>query len=283
MWQPKTGSVGQRRRTVVLKQRKLAGLSKRRRFLLVSIVLSLVLLFIQNIPTEQRLLAFLFYFLVSYGLSAWALIKDLNGVEWITNLILPSFFPVSVGLFYFLLPQQAVTRVLVLIAFAIGMYALLLTANIFGVASIRTIQLLRAARAVGFLFTVLTSAFLFFLVLSFKLNAISSLLLIFVFSYPLFLQGLWSSLLEEKIDARVGLLSLGLSLLLTELAVGIMFWPIDIAMGSVYLAMVVYVFLGLGQQMLEDRLFKKTIQEYLGFGVIVFVIVTISTIFQWLA
>lgn len=283
MWQPKLRNASYARRASVVKQRRVMGLSKRRRFLLVSIILSLVLLFIQNMPTEQRLIAFFIYFILSYGLSAWSLIKDLNGIEWMTNLILPSFFPVSVGLFYFLLPQQAITRVIVMILFAIGMYALLLTANIFGVASIRTIQLLRAARAVGFLFTVLTSSFLFFLVLSFKFSAGITAVLMLLLSYPLFLQGLWSSLLENRVSKNVSLLSLAFSVLLTELTIGVLFWPIDIAMGSVFLAMIVYVFLGLGQHLLEDRLFKKTIQEYLGFGLIVFVIVMISTIFQWLA
>ena len=43
--------------------------------------------------------------------------------------------------------------------FGIGQYTLLLTANIFSVAAIRTIALFRAAVAVGFVMTLLTGFF----------------------------------------------------------------------------------------------------------------------------
>lgn len=257
------------------------GLSKRRKFLLVAILLSLFLLFLQGMPPEKRLLALSLFFVVSYVLSAWSLFKDLNGIEWLTNLLLPSLFPVSVGLFYYLLPQEAVTRFIVAVVFAIGMYALLLTANIFSVASIRTIQLLRAARAVGFLLTIVTSAFLFHVILSLRLGTVSTVVLVFVVCIPLFLQGLWSSLLEDRIDARIAGYTLVSSIIVAQLTAALSFWLVDVAMGSIFLAMVVYVLLGIYQHELEDRLFKKTMQEYAGFGLIVFLIVVVSVILRW--
>lgn len=281
MWKPKSATPAGRRRKAVAKERQRLGLTKRRKFILVAVLLSVGLLVVQSLPTDARFLALVIYFFVSYGLSAWALFQDLNGIEWLTNLTLPSFFPVSVGLFYFLLPQAFVTRVVVIILFAIGMYALLLTANIFGVAAIRTIQLLRAARAVGFLLTVLTAAFLFHLVLSFKLWFWIVFILVYVVSFPLYLQGLWSSLLEEKLSSKVVTYSAILSLITAQFGAAVAFWPIDVAMGSIFLAMLVYVLLGVFQHLLEERLFRKTMQEYLGFGGIVFVIVIIFVYFRW--
>lgn len=283
MWRPKRSTAGEKRRHKVALQRKNLGLTKRRKFVLVSLILSIGLLVVQNLPPEERFLAFLVYFFVSYVLSAWSLRTDLNGIEWLTNLILPSMFPVSVGLFYFLLPQQTITRLIVLVLFVVGMYALLLTANIFAVASIRTIQLLRAARAVGFLLTVLTSVFLFHLILSFKYGAFLIGILVFFVSYPLIMQGLWSSELKTRLTSKVVKYSLISSLILGQFGVAISFWPVDVAMGSIFLAMIVYVLLGVFQHLMEERLFKKTMQEYLGFGAIVFVIVVVSVLLRWSA
>ena len=192
-------------------------------------------------------------------------------------------FPLSVGLFYFLLPQQTITRLVVLVLFTVGIYALLLTANIFAVASIRTIQLLRAARAVGFLLTVLTGAFLFNLILSLKFSFLPVAGLVFAVSYPLFLQGLWSSELTTTLSKRTALYSLISSLVIAQFALALSFWPVDVAMGSIFLAMVVYVMLGLLQHLVEERLFRKTLQEYLGFGGIVFAIVVVSVFLRWRA
>jgi hypothetical protein len=114
-------------------------LTKRRKFLLVSILLSFGLLIVQRLPVESRYSAIAFFALAAYLLTAWSLLKDLYGSGWVVNLILPTLYPVSVALFYFLLPQAAITRTIVLLLFAISMYGLLLTVNIL-VASIRTIQ-----------------------------------------------------------------------------------------------------------------------------------------------
>ncbi len=276
-------SPGSRRRMRVLREKRKTGLTKRRRFVLVAALLSLGLVVIQSLTPDRRLAAFVLYFLVAYGLSAWSLIKDLNGIEWITNLILPAFYPVAVGLFYFLLPQASATRIIVIVLFALGMYALLLTSNIFAVASIRTIQLLRAARAVGFLLTVLTAAFMFHLILSFKLGFALIFVLVFVVSFPLYLQGLWGSLLESTFSRRLIVFSLISALVTAEFAMAVAFWPIDVAMGSIFLSMVLYALLGLFQHHLEDRLFRKTVDEYLGFAAMVFVVVVISVLLRWQA
>lgn len=255
--------------------------SKRRKFLSVSILLSLGLFMVSRLPIESRYSAIAFFALASYLLSAWSLFKDLHGVNWLVNLILPTMYPVSVALFYFLLPQAAATRMIVVILFGISMYGLLLTANIFAVASIRTIQLLRAARAVGFLLSILTSAFLFHVIFSLRLPSWAVATSVFAVSLPILWQGVWSHVVSSTIKREFYYALVG-AVVIAEMALALSFWLISVPMSSVLLAMGMYVTLGLFQHDLEGRLFVRTMQEYLGFASIVFVVVTIAVLYRWM-
>ena len=196
--------------------------TKRRKFLLVSVLLSVGLLVVQRLPVESRYSAIVFFALSAYLLTAWSLFKDLHGVNWLVNLILPTMYPVSVALFYFLLPQAVVTRTIVVILFAVSMYALLLTANIFAVASIRTIQLLRAARAVGFLLSILTSAFLFHVIFSLRVGAVLVGTLVLLVSLPILWQGTWSYVVSNTIKREFYYALVG-SIVIAQLAVAMSF------------------------------------------------------------
>ncbi|MBU1323034.1 MAG: hypothetical protein V1810_04405 [Candidatus Beckwithbacteria bacterium] len=238
-------------------------MTKRMKLVIVAVVLSLGLLGIQSIDVDARYQAIGLLAGVAYGLSAWALFGDLKKTEWLTVLILPVLYPVAVALFYFLLPVRLLSRVVILSIFGIGMYALLLTENIFSVAAIRTIQLLRAAHAVGFLLTLLVAFFLWDTLFSFRLAPWWNALGVGITSLPLVLQGLWSVNLEEKISREVVNNSLGLSWGLASLALMISFWPVTITIASLFLVTGLYVGLGLVQNRLSGRLFHKTITEYL--------------------
>ena len=265
--------------------RKKAGkaliLTKRRKFLLVSILLSFGLLIVQRLPVESRYSAIGFFALAAYLLTAWSLLKDLRGVNWLVNLILPTLYPVSVALFYFLLPQAVVTRGIVVLLFGISMYALLLTVNIFAVASTRTIQLLRAARAVGFLLSILTRAFLFHVIFSLRLSGWLVGLLVFVSSLPILWQGVWSYVVSSTVKKEFYYALVG-AVVIAQMAIALSFWLIEVPLASVVLAMGMYVILGLFQHDTEGRLFSRTIQEYLGFAGIVFIVVTLAVVYRWL-
>lgn len=255
--------------------------TKRKKFLLVSILLSFGLLMVQRLPVESRYSAIGFFALAAYLLTAWSLFKDLHGINWLVNLILPTLYPVSVALFYFLLPQAVITRMIVALLFAISMYGLLLTVNIFAVATTRTIQLLRAARAVGFLLSILTSALLFHVIFSLRVAGWLVGLLVFAVSLPILWQGAWSYVasVTVKREFYYGLVG---AVAISEMAIALSFWLIEVPMASVVLAMGMYVVLGLFQHDLEGRLFARTIQEYLGFAGIVFVVVTSAVILRWM-
>jgi len=247
-------------------------MNKRSKMVLTSVLLTLGLWGTQLVDIEARYQAIGLLAGVAYGLSAWALFEDLKGLEWFTVLILPVMYSVAVALFYFLLPERILSRIIIMGLFSIGMYALLLTENIFNVAAIRTIQLLRAAQAVGFLLTLLVAFFLWNTIFSFKLAGWWNGLFILITGWPLVFQSLWSVNLEPNITRKLVNYSLVLSWGLTCLALMISFWQVTIAVASLFLVSGLYVGLGLAQHALSGRLFKETIKEYLGVGVIVFII-----------
>ncbi len=246
--------------------------TKRARFILVALILSFGLLATQFISFSWRYQAIFILGFLSFSLSTWVLSEELSGIQWFSCLILPCFYTISVALFYFLLPENFLTRVLILIAFAVGMYAILLTENIFTIASSRNIQLLRAAQAVAFLMTLITVFFLYDTIFSFKLEAWFNFLLVFFVSLPLFLQSIWNINLKKKIDKEDLWEVLSLSFLSGEIALVISFWPLSIFLASLFLVTFFYIVVGLFQHYLGGRLFKKTVREYIQVAILVLVI-----------
>ena len=237
-------------------------MSKRKRFILVAFLLTLGLLGIQAVGIDRRYEAIIFFSGISVILSAWALLSDLKGIEWLTVLSLPALYPASVALFYFLLPESVISKIILLGLFGLGMYALLLTENIYSVAAIRTIQLLRAAHAVGFLITILTAIFLTGTLLSlrqdFWVNAGGVGLIIFI----LLIQGLWSATLSPRLPRSV-ISAAALSVMAGILAAAAGFLPIIPLVSAFLVSGYLYVVLGIMQHELQGRLFAKTVQEYL--------------------
>ncbi len=204
-------------------------------------------------------------------------------------------FGIGAGLFTFLLPEvvtQAgllgwgtelgraigwVMRGSFWLIFGVAFYSLLLTENIFSVSAVRTIALARAAGAVGFLLTLVTGFFLYNATWSFRLPFYWNGLLTLLITLGLSLQRLWAAKLEEKIDAHVIIASIVISLSVAETAMVLSFWPLSVAVGSLVLTTMLYVLLGLYQQELLKRLFKKTIWEYVSVGLVVLAIVIVTT------
>jgi len=253
------------------------GLNKRKKFILTAFVLAIGLLAIQLFGFSWRYQAIIILAVLTYLLSAWSLIEGLGGIEWLTVLTLPVLFTVGVGLFYFLTPTLWLDRIPLIILYAGGIYGLLLTENIFSVAAIRTIQLLRSAHAVSFLLTLITSFFLYNIILSFRLDPWFNFGLFFATSFPLLLQGLWCINLDEKITKRIWLYSLGLSFVMGEIALVFSFWPVSVAVGSLSLTTSLYILLGLSQNYLSERLFRRTINEYIGVGIAVLLVIFLTT------
>lgn len=252
-------------------------LNKRKKFIITAIVLTLGLLAIHLTGITWRYPALVILAVLTYFLSAWSLKEGLNGVEWLTVLTLPVLFTISVGLFYFLTPTSWWARVPIIILYGGGIYGLLLTENIFSVAAMRTIQLVRSAHAVSFLLTLATSFFIYNVIFSFRQPVWVNFIAVLLFSFPLILQGLWCINLEPRIEKNLWLKTVALSLVMGEMALVFSFWPVSVAVGSLSLTTTLYIALGLTQQYLNERLFKKTINEYIAVGVAVLIVILLTT------
>lgn len=247
-------------------------MTKRQKFILTSFLLSGGLLLIQIADVSWRYLAIGLLTFITPILTIWSLWEALGGIRWLTTLILPTLLTAAVGLFYFLLPTSWFSRLPVAAAFAVGMYALLLTENIFSVAAIRTIQLFRAASAVGFLLTLFIAFLLYDTIFSFRLDFWLNSFLVYIASWPLLFHGFWAVNLEEKITSKLLLYSFSLALVLAEIGGVISFFPLTVAMSSLFLTTGMYVLLGLTQAYFAERLFRQTVWEYIGVGMVVLVI-----------
>ena len=107
---------------------------RREKFVIASILLSTCLLFVQYTSLEWRYWVMGAFVLLTYGISSWTLSDDLQRHERMTIVPVPALYAGAVGLFYFLLPSNLLTRIFILVLFGIGMYAIYLTSNIYSVA-----------------------------------------------------------------------------------------------------------------------------------------------------
>lgn len=244
-------------------------MSKRRRFVVTSALLSLSFVGIQFLNDQNRFWAIGALGVLTIALFVWSLWEGLGSDMTLLTLILPTVFTAGVGIFWFLLPANIFARIPIVIFYGIGIYVLCLTMNIYSVAAIRTIALLRAARGVGFVLSLIASFLVFDAILSLRADIYFLSLLVLAVSFPLFVQGFWAVTLEKGFSKDIMLLSGVGSLVVAEVSTALYFWPTTVVVGSLFLTVIFYVLLGLGQARLEERLFGATIREHLVVGALV--------------
>lgn len=252
-------------------------MSKRTRFVITSLILSLGFIGIQFLNDQNRFWAIGILGLLTFALILWSLFENLKPNMTLLTLVLPVMFTLGVGFFWFLLPSNIYAKIPIVVFYGFGIYVLCLTANIYSVASVRTIALLRAARGVGFVLTLLASFLIFDAILSIKTQIYYLVPAVLALSFPLYLQGFWSMVLEKEYSSSLVTLSLAASLVTAELAAILYFWPVTIVVGSLFLTASFYMLLGLGQARLEGRLFSSTFREHLVVGVLIFVTMILAT------
>lgn len=235
---------------------------RREKFVLASIFLSLCLLVVQYTSLEWRYYAVAGLAVATYIISSLALLDDLQKHEWLTIVPFPAFYAGAVGLFYFLLPSNLVSRVTILVMFAIGMYALLLMSNIYSVAKGRTIQLLHAALAIGLWFTLLTSLLYTNSIFSLRLPFYTTASLIGAVHFPLIAMSLWAVRLEKSLDREAWGSTLFITLIITEFTLVLTFIPFSVWYYALFVMSVLYVCLSVARSFLMGRLFMRALLEY---------------------
>ncbi len=253
------------------------GLNKREKIIVTSGLITIGLLSTQLVNFDLRFRFIAGLGVLSYLLSFWALREGLNRTKAVVVLILPTFFTLAVASFYFLLPIRWLTRLPVAFAFGLFFYLLLLAQNVFNVAAIRTIPLYRAASTSAFLFTLLSAFFIYNVIYAFHLPFYWNGVGVFLVSFPLILQVLWSIEMEDHLLSSIVIQSIILSLVLGELALSFSFWPMATTIWSLSLASAMYVLLGLTTQLLRGRIVKRVVMEYAGIGLAVLTVGFLAT------
>ncbi len=241
-------------------------LNKRQKLVFIVVFLSVGLFVSEYFSGFNVILLTLFLSILTDIFLYLVLKKDIKGTFYYPIFILPFFYTIAFSLFYSLIPARFLTRVGLTGIYAFGLYSLFLTENIFAVSGIRTINLLRSARIVSFVLTILV---LFFLLnIGFSLRPPFYLLpiAVFVFSFFLNFQSLWTYSLDVSQIKETLFSSLIISLSMLELSLILTIWPVDASIYSIFLTGVFYTYSGLGHAWIERRLFKGVLWEYVWVG-----------------
>ena len=137
------------------------------------------------------------------------------------------------------------------------------------VAAIRTIALLRAAHAVGFVMTLVTGFFVYNTIWSFRLPFWEVGIWVWLTSWAMLLPALWSVKLDRFLSKEVITYSFWQAVLVGVLAMTISFWPITVAVLSVFLCTILYILMGITQHYFADRLLPRMVWEYVTIGGVV--------------
>lgn len=266
-------------------------MSKRTKFIFISTLVAFFLWLSGLAQVDYRFGLVLSVAAVSYVLSVWVLFDDLKGIEWITLIILPMMFTLGSGLFSNFLPTAfpgmfgrtlsvevsqllaGIFKIIYFLLFGLGLYGILLIENIFSVASIRTIQLFRAARSVNFILTLVTSLFFFTVALSLKLAFWWVVPISFAVSFVLAYPSLWSVDLKNDFGPEVLRYAVSSSFVMAILSGVLCFWPIKPFMGGLILTSGLYALFGILEQRLSNRVYLESLLEY---GVTVLIIIVVG-------
>lgn len=244
----------------------------REKFITASLLLSAILLSLQAVPLEWRFWGGVGFMVLTYFVSALVLFDNLNKHEWLTILPLPTLFAGSVAFFYTILPSHILSRVGVFVIYAVGMYALYLTCNIYSVARERTIQLVHAAHAVGFFFLMLSS--LLFTNVIFSQGMPWYLMAPSLFSVHLviFFVAYWSVQMKDQVEEGVGWYSVLSALVITQWGLIFALLPISVWYSALFIMSITYLLGSYVRSVLMGRLFAKTYTEYLLAAVLIAVL-----------
>jgi hypothetical protein len=257
-------------------------LSKRQKIIVTTFIISIGFL----IVTHQNTVLFRKYHyvailaLISYLLCIWSMLKGMTKTKAILVFILPIYYIVAMIGFYFLFQQiRWLTRIPVALFFGASFYWLLLSQNVFHVASDRAIPLYRAATTANFVYSIFTLILIHSIIFSFNLPFYWNGVLIFGVSLPIIIQSLWAVKIGP-LTSHIAVYSAVISLILAEAGIALSFWSASPLVLSLFLNSISYALVGIVLDLLKERTNKRVILEYSSVGGILFsIIFFITTLF----
>lgn len=258
-------------RKIKKKNNYLFNIPKRQKFIIGVIISSLILFLSEQLFGKGGVYIAIILSVFTDLFVFWAIRNDLKDNFSPQVFILPLFYTLACALFYFLVPVRFLTRIGMTSLYALGLYSLLLSENIFVVSSIRTIALLSSARTVSFIVTILSYFFMANVVFSLHFNIVITLALVFAFSFPLILHSIWTHTLENNFSSNIQWIFL-IAVCLVETSFVLWFWPTVPTIIALFLTSLFYILVGISQMWLDKRLFKSIMWEYIWVAVIVFLV-----------
>lgn len=253
---------------------------KRQKFVLAVLILSVGLFLVGNNQTGQYALHIaLTLAIVTDIFLLWGIYSNLRENFNASIFILPFFYSLSSGMFYFLVPARLLFRIPVAIIYGIGLYSLFLSQNVFIVATNRVIALLAGARIVSFLITILSYFLITDIVFSLHLPFLPMIFIVALYSYLLVYQSIRTYVLQKIESESIFFWSAGVTLCLVEAAALLWFWPSSPTIIAIFLAGFFSTLAGLSHTWFERRLFRGVLWEYLWVGAVVFFVLIAFT--QW--
>jgi hypothetical protein len=254
-------------------------MNKRHKIIITSSILPLVLLSTWFVPISIYV-TYKFFFIgglavMAYLLSLWSLWEGMTKLKAVTLMILPTLFTLAMASYFFLLPVRWLAFPVAII-FGLIFYTLLLSQNVFNVASMRTIPLYRVASTTVFVLTLITSFVLFNVIYSLNMLFIWNGVVVFLLSFPLILQVLWS-IEMEGLTGLILVYTTVISLIIGELALALSFWPIFHPMASLMLSTALFITMGISTHVLRDRSSRSIVWEYVAWGILIFIIAVLTT------
>lgn len=243
-------------------QKKTSKIEKRYRLIASAVILSFLMLFSTFFYFDKAVIFLLLLAFFSFSLTYFSLSEKIEGIGWFGFFFMPIVVSLSFYLFYFLFPIRWLTRLPFIIVYAISIYAILLTSNIFNIGVEKSLQLYRAAFSVNFFYQAIVAFLLFNFLFSLKqyffVNALGTAVIVFLLSFHLF----WTIKLKKYVEKEVLKYALLIGLILGQLSLVVSFVPTKTAITPLFLTASFYSLAGLIYNYLNERLFKETVQEY---------------------
>lgn len=251
-------------------------LSKRQRFVIGVVFLSSSLFLVENFIGKSGLPIVILIAVLSDVFLYWALNRDFKDNFSPQIFVLPFIYTLALGLFYLIVPQRIIIKIILTLIYALGIYSVFLSQNIFTVSSIRTIALLSSARTVSFVTTLISYFFITTVIFSLHLNIFITLILIAASSIHLVIHSIWTYTLDKSLREIIpwGVM---LTVCLTQVSLLLWFWPSTPTIISLFLTGVFYIVVGLSHLWFEKRLFKGVILEYVWVAFVVFTVLVLFT------
>lgn len=247
-------------------------IEKRVRFVFATLILSLIMITGMLFSFDMVFIAAPIMIGAVYVLTYLSILEGIEKSEYLMLFIMPVLFTLCYYLFFYLFPVRWLTRVPFVGIYAISIYALLLTANIFNVGVEKSLRLYKAAYSVNYFYQTVIAFLAFNILFSlrsyFFVNALGSAVIIF----PLCLQLLWTIRLRLTIDKEIILYAVFICIVLGELAFLISFMPLRASVAALLLTGSYYTASGLISALIDNRLFKNTIREYVFVFIFVFIV-----------